>query len=139
MKNFIIFLKILSPAFILVGVLHLVFGVAGEVMLGAKLTDAALQEPVLDSQNRFYGIAFSLYGVLFYLSATDISRYHLVLRCVLWVFFLAGCARFVSIYTHGLPSNLVLGLLAAEILLPPIVLLWLNKVRNSAWRMEEKP
>ena len=97
-------------------------------MLGAKLTDQALHDPVLDSQNRFYGISFSLYGVLLFLCATDLKKYTTVLRCVLWVFFAAGLARFVSIATHDVPSVLVLALLGSEVILPPLLLWWLSNV-----------
>lgn len=131
MKLYIIVLKLLSPAIFVVGLLHLVFGASGEVMLGAQLSTETLMDPVLDSQNRFYGVAFTLYGALFYLCATDIPRYHVVLRCVFWVFFAAGLARFVSIYTHGLPSVLVLLLLAAELVLPPVMLIWLARVKDE--------
>lgn len=131
MKYFSLTLKLLSPVFFLVGLLHLIFGAGGEVMLGANLSAAALADPVLDSQNRFYGVAFTLYGALFFLSATDIARYHVVLRSVFWFFFAAGMARCISIYTHGLPSALVLGLLVTELALPPIMLLWLAKLRKE--------
>jgi hypothetical protein len=34
--------------------------VGGEVLLGAKLSAEAIAEPTLNSQDRFYGAAFSL-------------------------------------------------------------------------------
>ena len=113
-------LKLMAPLFCLVGVLHLVFGVGADVMLGAQLPPDAVADPVLDSQNRFYGVAFTLYGVLLHLCATDLARYAPVLRALLWVFFAAGLARLVSIALVGLPSILVL-------LLPPPVLWWLSR------------
>jgi hypothetical protein len=89
-------------------------------------------DPVLDSQNRFYGISFTLYGVLLFLCATDISKYSAVLKCVLWVFFAAGMARLVSIGIYGLPSLWVLLLLASELLLPPFLSLWLSRVLDES-------
>jgi hypothetical protein len=126
-----LFLKIAAPVFVLVGALHLVLGVGADVLLGAKLPAEALADAALNSQNRFYGIAFSLYGVLLYLCATDLSKYATVLRCVLWVFFAAGLARLVSIATHGVPPPLVLGLLATELALPPLLHLWLSKALRA--------
>ena len=131
MKLFALILKLSSPIFLLVGVLHLVFGVGADVLLGANLSTDTLKDPVLDSQNRFYGVTFSLYGVLLYLCATDLNKYRTVLRCVLWVFFAAGFARLVSIAIHGFPSILILGLLASELLLPPILLVWLSNIKKS--------
>jgi hypothetical protein len=126
-----LFLKIAAPIFVLVGALHLVLGVGADVLLGAKLPAEALADAALNSQNRFYGIAFSLYGVLLFLCATDLQRYATVLRCVLWVFFAAGLARLVSIATHGVPPPLVLALLVTELALPPILHLWLSKVLRA--------
>lgn len=122
-----LFLKIAAPIFILVGALHLVLGVGADVLLGARLPGEALSDAALNSQNRFYGVAFSLYGVLFYLCSTDLAKYATVLRCVLWVFFAAGLARLVSIATHGVPPPLVVALLATELVLPPLLHLWLSK------------
>lgn len=124
-------LKVLAPIFLVVGALHLVLGAAAEVMLGASLSTESLADPVLDSQNRFYGVVFSLYGVLLYLCATDLSRYRPVLVSVLLVFFAGGLARLVSMTTHGLPSVPVIGLFASEILIPPLLLWWLSRLPDE--------
>lgn len=121
-------LKIAAPVFVLVGAVHLVLGAGADVLLGARLPAEALADAALDSQNRFYGVAFSVYGVLLYLCATDLPKYAIVLRCVLWVFFAAGLARLVSIATHGVPPALVLALLVTELALPPLLHVWLSKV-----------
>ena len=131
MKIYELVLKLSAPIFLLVGLLHLIFGVGAEVMIGARLPAEALSDPVLDSQNRFYGISFSLYGVLLFLCATDLKKYGTVLRCVLWAFFAAGLARLVSIATHGMPSMPVLVLLGSEIVLPPLLIGWLSKLAKE--------
>ncbi len=119
-------LKLIAPVFVVVGALHLTLGLGADAMLGARVPDAALGDAGLDSQNRFYGVAFTLYGVLMYLAATDLERYAPVLRALLWVFFAAGAARLVSIATHGLPPPLIVALIASELLLPPLLLWWLR-------------
>lgn len=110
----------------------LTLGAGSEVLLGAKLPAEVLADPALDSQNRFYGVSFTLYGVLFWFSATNIPKYATVLRCVLWVFFAAGTARLVSIAIHGLPPPFVVTLLASELLFPPLLLWWLSRVGNES-------
>ena len=132
MKAYTLILKVTAPMFLFVGVLHLIFGVGADVMLGAKLPVEAIQDPVLDSQNRFYGVSFTLYGVLLYLCASDLPKYGTVLRCVLWVFFAAGLARMVSIAEHGLPSVPVLALLSSEVILPPLLVLWLSRIERES-------
>ena len=125
------FLKMIAPIFLVVGALHLTLGVGAEVLLGARLTTEALSDAVLDSQNRFYGVSFTLYGVLLYLCATDLPKYSTVLRCILWVFFAAGLARFVSLVTHGIPALPVMVLLVLELVLPVLLNLWLSRTLRA--------
>lgn len=136
MKIYALVLKLSAPVFVIVGALHLFLGTGADVMLGADLPAAALNDPVLDSQNRFYGVSFTLYGVLLYLCATDLRKYKTVLQCILWVFLAAGLARMVSIATHGMPSVLVLALLSSEVLLPPLMLMWLSRLGIEDARAE---
>lgn len=132
MSSLAIVLKVVAPVFILVGALHLFYGVGADVLLGARIPAEAVSDPVLDSQNRFYGISFTLYGVLLFLCSTDILKYSAVLKCVIWVFFAAGVARLVSIGIYGIPSVLVLLLLVSELLLPPILAIWLSRVLHES-------
>jgi hypothetical protein len=132
MRAFALVLKIIAPVFILVGALHLTLGVGADVLLGAKLSAATLNDPVLDSQNRFYGVSFSVYGILLILCSTDLRTYAPVLRCLLWVFFAAGIARFVSIALHGVPSALVVALLVSELVLPPALIWWLSQTMRDS-------
>jgi len=131
MRPLVLLLKIVAPLFVLVAALHLALGAGADVLLGAKLSAEALADPTLNSQNRFYGVAFSLYGVLLYLCATDLPKYATVARCLLWVLFAAGLARLLSIATHGIPPPLVLVLLGTEIVLPPMLHLWLSKALRA--------
>ena len=119
-------LKVVSPVIVLVGCLHLVLGLNAEVLLGANIGQETVSDPVLDSQNRFYGVVFTAYGFLFYICASNLTKYQTILRTLLWVFFAAGCARLVSIVVHGMPSNYVLMLLATELIVSPIALAWLS-------------
>jgi hypothetical protein len=136
MNAYTLILKLSSPVFLVIGALHLVYGAGTEVMLGATLSEQSLQDPVLDSQNRFYGISFTLYGMLLYLCSTDLKKYRTVFKSVLCVFFAAGCARIVSITTHGMPSEMVLLLLGSEIALPPILWIWLLRMKaNQALKL----
>lgn len=125
-------LKLLCPALVVVGVIHLTFGAGGEVLLGAAVDPQFLNDPVIDSQNRFYGVAFTVYGFLFYLCATDLPKYETVLKILLAVFFAAGLARIVSIGVVGLPSVMVLFLLFVELVMPPVLYVWLRMTIRSS-------
>ena len=127
-NTFAVVLKLVAPVFLLVGGLHLVLGLRADVLLGALLPESVLHDPALDSQNRFYGVAFSVYGTLLWICAADLRRYATVLRCLLWTFFAAGMARLISCYLYGAPPPLVAALLCIEIVAPPLLLLWLKRL-----------
>ena len=130
MRSMVLVLRLLAPVFFIVGALHLVLGLGADALLGAKVSTEAMTDPALDSQNRFYAVAFTLYGVLLFLCSTDIPKYATVLRCVLWVFFAAGLARFVSIALHGSPPPMIWLLLVGEVLPPPLLAWWLSRTRD---------
>jgi hypothetical protein len=135
MTKLALFLRLVSPVFFIVGALHLTLGLGAEALLGAHVSADALSDPGLDSQNRFYGVAFTLYGVLLLLCSQDIPKYSTVLKCLLWAFFAAGMSRTVSLLTHGSPPPLIWALFAGEILPPPLLLCWLA----SAMRQSPAP
>lgn len=128
------FLGCVAPAFLLVGALHLVFGVGADVMLGANLPPHVVADPGLNSQNRFYGVSFTLYGVLLFVCASDIPKYETVLRCLLLVLFAGGLARLVSLAAQRVPPPLMVGLLVSELVVPPLLLSWLASAKNAASR-----
>lgn len=131
MSTFSGFLRVLAPLFVLAGGLHLFLGLGADALLGAKLTSEVIADPALDSQNRFYGTSFALYGVLLWLCAGNVTKHASVLRCVLWVFFAGGIARLVSIAMHGVPPVPVLVLLASELIAPPLILWWLSRLHDQ--------
>lgn len=128
MHWFALALKLCAPIFLLVGALHLMLGVEADVLLGASLPAEAVVDAALDSQNRFYGVSFTVYGVLLYVCARDVPKYALVLRCLLAVFFAAGLARLVSIAVRGMPPPMILLLLSSELVLPPLFAIWLRRL-----------
>ncbi len=121
------FLKIAASVPILVGALHLVLGLQADVLLGARLPAAVIADPAMDSQNRFYGVAFMLYGVVLFVGGSDLKRYLPVVRAALWIFFAAGGARLLSILIYGFPPPLVMALLLVEVVGTPVLLLWLAR------------
>tara|TARA_Y100001934_G_C12031373_1_gene621523 strand:- start:281 stop:706 length:426 start_codon:yes stop_codon:yes gene_type:complete len=117
-------LKLMAPVFVLVGLIHVVLGVEAELLLGASLPPDVISDPALDSQNRFYGAAFSAYGFLFFVCAGDLDKHRVTLRVLLGTFFAAGCARLVSIAVYGMPPAPILVLLVTELVLPPALAWW---------------
>lgn len=131
MRQFSLLLRLIAPGFLLASALHLWLGAGADVLLGAELPPEAIADPALDSQNRFYGAAFALYGVLLVVCASDVPRHANVLRCLLWTLFAAGAARGVSFALYGSPPPLVVVLALIELVLPVALLLWLSRLRAT--------
>src|SRR5262249_18294672 len=106
-------------------------GLNADVLLGARIPAGVIDDPSLDSQNRFYGAAFTLYGVLLVICANDLGKYAVILKAALWVLMAGGIGRLISIGIHGMPSAPILMLLVTELVVPPLIVLWLRKLRRS--------
>jgi hypothetical protein len=116
---------IVAGVFILfAGVFHSLLGVRGDWLIGLEPPDVV--DPSLDSQNRFYGAAFLLYGILFIYCSRDLPRYAAILKIGFGAMFLAGCARGFAVVAYDWPTWQVCALWFSEVVLPPIVWLWLN-------------
>lgn len=89
-------LRILSIAFITVAALHLTMGMHADLMLGVPISAQMAADPSLDSQNRFYGVTFSLMGIALWIGLQDLRRYEPILVATLAVLFAAGLARAVA-------------------------------------------
>jgi len=126
-------LKISAPVFLFIGALHLVIGPNADVALGANIPASVISDPVVDSQNRFMGVSFALFGVLFYLCATDLQKYEKVFYCLLAVFFAGGIARLVSMAVTGAPTVQIIFLTLLELLMPPLLLIWYKATKKRAY------
>lgn len=105
--------------------LHVAFGVAGDSLIGAPVPSAI--DASLDSQNRFYGASFAIYGALLWYCARDVRAHSGVLKILLAVFFVGGLARGLSAIQYGLPSSPIVALWAIEVITPPVIWLWLDR------------
>lgn len=129
LSSFLWILRLAAAFIVFAGSLHIIFGLKGDLALGAGVSADTLIDPGLDSQNRFYGGIFLLYGVLLVLITSNLRKYETVLKCLLWVFLFAGSVRFISVALYGWPPMLIGLLFAAELVLPPILLIWLSLLR----------
>jgi hypothetical protein len=128
MNAFAITLRLLGAAIAGVALIHLVLGPGADVLLGAQLSDVSRTDAVLDSQNRFYGVAFALYAAVLIVASFDLARYAPILRWAFVIFFIAGAARLWSVVETSWPGGLVVALGVIELGLPPFMLLWLKRL-----------
>ena len=103
-------------------------GLGADLLLGAQLPEDVISDPVLDSQNRFYGVVFMGFGALLFVCSSDVVKYATVLRITLGFVLLGGVARVISIVLFGLPTPLVSGLILVELIGVPLLLIWHAKV-----------
>src|SRR5215475_7367370 len=75
-------------------------------LLGANVSAQTLTDAGVDSQNRFYGVSFMLYGVLLIIVASDMQRYAVILKSTMWVL-CAGLARLITVWLYGWPPVLI--------------------------------
>ncbi|MBB6558240.1 hypothetical protein HNP48_000904 [Acidovorax soli] len=120
-------LRILSIAFIAVAALHLTMGMHADLMLGVPISAQMAADPSLDSQNRFYGVSFSLMGIALWIGLQDLRRYEPIVVATLAVLFAAGLARAVAWGLHGAPAPALIGILAVDLLLPPVLIVRLRR------------
>ncbi|MDB5977035.1 MAG: hypothetical protein JWR07_3795 [Nevskia sp.] len=132
MRALVLVLEVVAPVFLIVAALHLLLGLNADALLGAKVSAEVAAEPSLDSQNRFYGVAFALYGVVLYICATDLRRFEPIFKAAMWVFFLGGIARLVSCAIYGAPALPVIALTVIELVVSPILLAWHARIKNNA-------
>lgn len=121
---FSILVKGAAAICLLVGAWHALAGIGTLPWLGATSPPAGSWIAALDSQDRFYGGAFMGYGVILLAYLREPARYRPIFQIVAGAVLLGGLARLIAIALHGWPSPLVLGLLAIELIAPPVLLLW---------------
>ena len=118
----------MGGAIILIALTHVVLGPNADVLLGSNISMPSLTDPTVDSQNRFYGAAFGLYGVLLIVCSSDLDKYRSILLWTMIVFFAAGLARLVSVSLVGWPPTIVVLLLLIEVFVPPMIVWWFWKL-----------
>ena len=121
-------LQALGLGIVGVALVHVVLGPNAEVLLGSGISPSSIADPAIDSQNRFYGAAFALFGGVFLLGSADIAKYRPMLLLAFGAFFVAGLTRIISVVVAGWPPLPVLCLAVVEICGPPIMCFWLNRV-----------
>jgi hypothetical protein len=127
MQGLALTLRIVAPLFYVVAGLHLVFGLHADALLGAAVSAATEAEPSLSSQNRFYGVAFALFGFVLQVCARDLRIHAALFKGAMWIFFAAGAARLLAWYQYSAPAPKIIVLLVIELVTPFFLLVWHHK------------
>jgi hypothetical protein len=115
------------------GVMAILLGPSFWQNAGLELSAAGISDPMLDSQVRFLGTIWFGYGVLLCVCVSDLEKYANLLRGALFLVFLAGIARLVSVAQVGMPDSsagslTITAVLVAELVLMPVLIWWQYRV-----------
>jgi hypothetical protein len=101
-----------------------------EVVLGPSvlLPGSPRPEPTLDSNYRFFAAMWLAVGVALLSVVPRVREATTVLRFVSAAVFVGGLARIASWLAVGQPHALMLVLLAIELIVPPVLVLWQRRL-----------
>ncbi|WP_053722234.1 DUF4345 domain-containing protein [Saccharothrix sp. NRRL B-16348] len=101
-----------------------------EVVLGPSvlLPGSPRPEPTLDSNYRFFAAMWLAIGVALLSVVPRVREATTVLRFVSAAVFVGGLARIASWLAVGQPHALMLVLLAIELIVPPVLVLWQRRL-----------
>jgi len=96
---------------------------------------------IRDSNVRFFGGLFIGIGLFIFLAITNLPRYQVALNLVFALLFIGGLARFTMLRLDIVLGANLIGSLAAELLLMPLLYFWVASVvkRQTAQPALERP
>src|ERR1700688_3088081 len=120
-------------AILTVGGIAAVLIASGHIVLGPAFIPGSVPvNPTMDSEDRFYATIFLGFGVTLLWCAGAVERRAQIIRFLVSLFFLGGCARLVSMAFVGPPNVFFQVMTALELLLPPAIWLLLAMVERRA-------
>lgn len=117
---------------LLTGAGDVIVGLAGQQMIGAALQEG-YSDPLLNSQIRYLGAIWFGFGLLLWVCSAHLFRYAGILQGALWIVFLGGVGRVLSVIQFGFPpsdsgTGFVIFAIAIEIVAMPLLVLWLRRL-----------
>ena len=95
-----------------------------------SVTDAA-QYALIDNHVRFFGGLFTGLGLFMVLAAADPVKYRQALTVVFAAIFIGGLARFSAPEIAVVFKDEIVGSLAAELVLMPVLIFWFSRLRRG--------
>jgi hypothetical protein len=120
--------KNLQRAIVAFAVVAVVTGTLTVFFGSAIIPDGGSTTASVESELRFYAAWYLGAGLFLASLVPRIERRRLELRVVCLLFVLGGVGRIVGIADAGWPHPIFIGLLALELLLPPVLVVWQSRV-----------
>ncbi|SHF80560.1 DUF4345 domain-containing protein [Streptoalloteichus hindustanus] len=106
---------------------------AADIVVGPSLLPEPIQASVnVDNHYRFFASLWLSLGVVVLWAVPRVEHATSAVRAVFAAFFLGGVARLVSLLAVGAPHALLVAFTIAELVFPPVIILWQNQVARSA-------
>jgi hypothetical protein len=109
---------------LLTGLGDLIHGVGFLSAAGAQVPAESLTNAVLNSHLMFAGAIWFGYAPLIWYATNNLSERIPLLRILFSLIFLSGLGRLFAFYLYGSPGTVLVGAMAIELLLPPIIVIW---------------
>jgi len=132
MKLYTVTVYFLAAICLLTGSSDFIQGLSAIKAFGSTLPQAAYSDPMADNIFRFFAAIWFGTGVLLIQLVRNIESYKPVLQTLMAIIALGGIGRLISIAQNGMPDHMVgfslvcVGLVA-ELLVAPILIIFLNK------------
>tara|TARA_R100000365_G_C2709996_1_gene45710 strand:- start:117 stop:506 length:390 start_codon:yes stop_codon:yes gene_type:complete len=115
---------------LLTGLTDVVLGSSSLDFIGDPLSEPSAGNATLDSQVRFFGVVWAGYGVVLFYALRDLVENKTFIQLILFLVFLSGIGRLISLLLFGLPAVPMIAATALELIAMPILILWLQKFRT---------
>jgi hypothetical protein len=102
-----------------------------EAVVGPALLPGDQQATAsVDSNYRFFAVSWMALGVALLMAVNKIEESTNVIRGVSAVVFAGGIVRIISLVVDGEPHMMIYALLAVELVAPPLLVLWHNRITS---------
>ncbi|MBB4278365.1 DUF4345 domain-containing protein [Rhizobium mongolense] len=116
--------RILCLVPVLTGLLDVVIGSHSLAIAGMKMPPGVLENPVLESQVRFFGMIWIGWGLALWRTSGELRANAGWFRGLLGILFLSGLARAAAALQFGLPGGALNAAIIAELVGVPLLLAW---------------
>lgn len=108
----------------------LTLGLQGQVKFFEITNENAFA--VQDSHIRFFGGLFGAMGLFMIIAVTNLRKFEMALKLAFVLIFIGGLARFSAMRFDIVFGKEIIGSLFAELVLMPILYIWLSKLLKSS-------
>jgi uncharacterized protein DUF4345 len=119
----------------LTGTVAIVTGVFGVVTGGDGIPGEGSSDASVESELRFLYVFWIGYGLAMLYVVSQVETATLAVRALAAILFAAGLARAFAWIDAGRPDALFAVLMVAELVLPPLMVVWQARLASSSPRM----